>query len=180
MVLFYVSKHVRVVVEDVFLFSGRMLDKLKLFKHKLTDEQVNNACKAVGAHGFIEKMPGGYSYNVMERGATLSVGQRQLISFARALAFNPRILILDEATSSVDTETKKLNQKDIALLMKGRTSNVIAHRLSTIQHADEIVVLEKGQILEQGTHSELITKEAAYASMYRSQFEMNQPGIVSS
>jgi len=178
--LVHLRKHTSVVLQDVFLFSGSILDNVKLFNPKMTDQEVVDACKAVGAHGFIENLPGTYSYKVMERGATLSVGQRQLISFARALAFNPRILILDEATSSVDTETEELIQKAIALLMKGRTSIVIAHRLSTIQHADEIVVLDKGQILEQGTHSELIEKEAAYASMYRSQFEMNQPNMAGS
>jgi len=178
--LVHLRKHTSVVLQDVFLFSGSILDNVKLFNPNMSDPEVIDACKAVGAHSFIEKLPGGYEYKVMERGATLSVGQRQLISFARALAFNPRILILDEATSSVDTETEELIQKAIALLMKGRTSIVIAHRLSTIQNADEIVVLDKGQIIEQGTHSELISKEAAYASMYRSQFEMNQPGVLTS
>lgn len=170
----HLRKNTSVVLQDVFLFSGSILDNVKLFNPSMSDQEVIDACKSVGAHGFIQKLPGGYAYKVMERGATLSVGQRQLISFARALAFNPRILILDEATSSIDSETEELIQKAIALLMKGRTSIVIAHRLSTIQHADEIVVLDKGQILEQGTHSELIAKEGAYTSMYRSQFEMNQ------
>ncbi len=170
----HLRKNTSVVLQDVFLFSGSILDNVKLFNPSMTDEEVIAACKAVGAHGFIEKLPGQYQYKVMERGATLSVGQRQLISFARALAFDPRILILDEATSSIDSETEALIQQAIALLMKDRTSIVIAHRLSTIQKADEIVVLDKGRILEQGTHAALMAKEGAYATMYRSQFEMNQ------
>ncbi|MBI1222053.1 MAG: ATP-binding cassette domain-containing protein [Bacteroidetes bacterium] len=172
--LVYLRKHTSVVLQDVFLFSGSILENVKLFNPNMKDEEVIAACKAVGADTFIQRLPGKYDYKVMERGATLSVGQRQLISFARALAFNPKILILDEATSSVDTETEELIQKAIALLMKGRTSIVIAHRLSTIQHADEIIVLDKGKILEQGAHADLIAKDAAYAAMYRSQFEMNQ------
>lgn len=172
--LIHLRKHTSVVLQDVFLFSGSIMENVKLFNPEMKDEEVIAACKAVGADVFIEKLPGKYEYKVMERGATLSVGQRQLISFARALAYDPKILILDEATSSVDTETEELIQKAIALLMKGRTSIVIAHRLSTIQHADEIIVLEKGKILEQGSHAALIAKDEAYAAMYRSQFEMNQ------
>lgn len=168
--LLHLRKNTSVVLQDVFLFSGSILDNVKLFNPNMSDETVIEACKAVGAHSFIEKLPGAYHYKVMERGATLSVGQRQLISFARALAFNPRILILDEATSSIDTETEELVQKAIALLMKGRTSIVIAHRLSTIQHADEIVVLDKGVVLEQGSHADLIQRNGHYAEMYRNQF----------
>lgn len=170
--LYHLRRNTSVVLQDVFLFSGSILENIKLFNPQMTDEVAINACIAVGADKFIQKLPGKYDYKVMERGATLSVGQRQLISFARALAFDPRILILDEATSSIDTETEELIQKAIALLMKGRTSIVIAHRLSTIQHADTIMVLEKGEILEQGTHDELIAKNGSYSEMYRNQFEM--------
>ncbi|MDX5320777.1 MAG: ABC transporter ATP-binding protein/permease [Bacteroidota bacterium] len=177
MELTHLRKNTSVVLQDVFLFSGSIMENVKLFNPNMSDEAAIAACKAVGADAFIQKLPGAYQYNVMERGATLSVGQRQLISFARALAYNPRILILEEATSSVDTDTEELIQKAIALLMKGRTSIVIAHRLSTIQHADEIVVLEKGQVLEQGTHADLIAKDDHYAAMYRSQFAMTQEEI---
>lgn len=172
--LTHLRKHTSVVLQDVFLFSGSIMENVKLFNPGITDQEVIAACQAVGAHHFIEKLPGAYQYKVMERGNTLSVGQRQLISFARALAFNPRILILDEATSSIDSETEELIQAAIALLMTGRTSIVIAHRLSTIQHADEIVVMENGHVIEKGSHNELITNGESYAAMYRSQFEMTR------
>lgn len=133
-------------------------------------EQVVDAAKRVGAHEFIEKLPGGYQYNVMERGATLSVGQAQLISFIRALVYNPAILVLDEATSSVDTETEMLIQHAIENLMEGRTSIVIAHRLSTIQKADKILVLDKGEIKEMGTHQQLLKLNGYYKKLYDLQF----------
>lgn len=140
-------------------------------------EQVVDAAKKVGAHDFIERLPGGYQYNVMERGATLSAGQAQLISFIRALVYDPSILVLDEATSSVDTETEMLIQKAIDNLMEGRTSIVIAHRLSTIQKADQILVLDKGEIKEVGTHQELLKLDGYYKKLYDLQF--NSVGIKS-
>ncbi len=170
--LYHLRRNTSVVLQDVFLFSGSILENIKLFNPELTDEDAIAACKAIGADRFIEKLPGKYEYKVMERGGMLSVGQRQLISFARALAFDPRILILDEATSSIDTETEELIQKAIALLMKGRTSIVIAHRLSTIQHASKILVMDKGRIVEQGNHDQLVAMNGVYAEMYRNQFEL--------
>jgi len=140
-------------------------------------DQVVDAAKKVGAHDFIERLPGGYQYNVMERGATLSAGQAQLISFIRALVYDPSILVLDEATSSVDTETEMLIQRAIENLMQGRTSIVIAHRLSTIQKADQILVLDKGEIKEMGTHQELLKLDGYYKKLYDLQF--NSVGIKS-
>jgi ATP-binding cassette, subfamily B, multidrug efflux pump len=125
----------------------------------------------VGARKFIERLPGQLQYNVMERGATLSVGQRQLISFIRAMVYDPSILILDEATSSVDTETEEMIQTAIDLMMRGRTSIVIAHRLSTIQRADKIIVLDHGEIKEEGTHEDLLSMEGFYAQLYRLQYQ---------
>jgi ATP-binding cassette subfamily B protein len=122
-------------------------------------------------HDFILRLPGGYDYNVMERGATLSVGQRQLLSFIRAMLYNPSVLILDEATSSVDTESEKMIEKAINTLIAGRTSIVIAHRLSTIQRADQIIVLDKGEIRETGTHFQLLQKGGYYSKLYEMQFE---------
>jgi ATP-binding cassette, subfamily B, multidrug efflux pump len=150
------------VMQDVFLFSGSILDNITLKNPEISREKAIAAAKMVGAHDFIMEMPGGYDYNVMERGATLSAGQRQLISFIRALVYNPSILILDEATSSVDTESEQLIQDAIEKLVKGRTSIIIAHRLSTIQHADKILVLDKGELKESGTHDELMLNEDGY------------------
>jgi ATP-binding cassette, subfamily B, multidrug efflux pump len=163
-------KHIGVVLQDVFLFSDTILQNITLGDSKISLEKVVEASKLVGSHEFIEKLPGGYNYNVMERGATLSVGQRQLISFVRALVHDPKIIVLDEATSSVDTETEEMIQNAIAKLMKGRTAIVIAHRLSTIQNAHKIIVLDKGEIKEQGSHEELLKKEAWYADLYNLQF----------
>jgi len=125
----------------------------------------------VGARKFIERLPDGFDYNVMERGATLSVGQRQLISFVRAMVYDPKIIVLDEATSSVDTETEEMIQQAIEKLMRERTSIVIAHRLSTIQKANKIIVMDKGEIKEQGTHEELLAKEGFYTQLYRMQYK---------
>ncbi|HCX77266.1 MAG TPA: antibiotic ABC transporter ATP-binding protein, partial [Algoriphagus sp.] len=141
-------KHIGVVLQDVFLFSNTIYYNITLGNPNISREQVMEAAEMVGAKKFIERLPGGLDYNVMERGATLSVGQRQLISFVRAMVYNPEIIILDEATSSVDTETEELIQESIERMMKGRTSIVIAHRLSTIQKADKIIVLHKGEIVE--------------------------------
>ena len=159
-----------VVLQDVFLFAGSVLENITLRDENISREQVIHAAKLVGAHDFISRLPGGYDYLVMERGATLSMGQRQLISFVRALVFNPSILILDEATSSIDTESEQLIQHAIENLVKGRTSIVVAHRLSTIRHAHKIMVLEKGELKEFGSHDELLEKNGHYKKLYDMQF----------
>jgi ATP-binding cassette subfamily B multidrug efflux pump len=166
----YLRQRIATVLQDVFLFSDTIYHNITLNNSDISLEEVTNAAKKVGAHDFIERLPGGYQYNVMERGATLSAGQAQLISFIRALVYNPSILVLDEATSSVDTETEMLIQKAIDNLMIGRTSIVIAHRLSTIQKADLIIVLDKGEIKEKGTHQELLRMNGYYKKLYDLQF----------
>ena len=165
-------KHIGVVLQDVFLFSSSIYQNITLGNPNITKEQVLAAAELVGASKFIEKLPGGLDYNVMERGATLSVGQRQLISFVRAMVYNPEILILDEATSSVDSETEQLIQESIEKMMQGRTSIVIAHRLSTIQKADKILVLNKGEIVETGTHQSLLEKGGYYTQLHQMQLKM--------
>jgi ATP-binding cassette subfamily B protein len=164
-------RHIAVVLQDVFLFSGDIKGNINLGDDAIALDRVKAAARVVGAHRFIEQLPGQYDAEVKERGATLSVGQKQLLSFARALAFNPRILVLDEATSSVDTETELLIQAAIKKLLKGRTSIVIAHRLSTIQNADKIIVLHKGEIREMGTHQELLSHDGIYRKLYRLQYK---------
>lgn len=167
------------VIQDVFLFTDTIANNISLNNPSVTREQVIAAAKDVGADEFIERLPGGYDYNVMERGSTLSAGQAQLISFIRALVYDPAILVLDEATSSVDTETEILIQNAIYKLMQGRTAIVIAHRLSTIQNADKIIVLDHGEIKEMGTHQELLKIEHGYyRKLYDLQF--NSAGIVKS
>jgi ATP-binding cassette subfamily B multidrug efflux pump len=166
----YLRKKIGVVLQDVFLFSDSIRNNITLNNPDVTDEMIMHAAELVGAKKFIEKLPGGLNYNVMERGSTLSVGQRQLISFIRAMVYDPKILVLDEATSSVDHETEELIQQAIGKMMANRTSIVIAHRLSTIQKADRIVVLEKGLITESGTHRELISLNGRYAQMHRIQY----------
>lgn len=157
------------VLQDVFLFSGSVEENIRLVDDKISEEAMIEASKQIGAHEFIQKLDGKYDYEVMERGGSLSVGQRQLISFARALAFDPKILILDEATSSVDSETEALIQKAISKLMMGRTSIVIAHRLSTIRNADEILVLDNGKVSERGSHTELVAQKGMYYHLLESQ-----------
>ncbi len=164
-------RHIALVLQDVFLFSGDIRSNIGLGNEVISDERIRAAAKVVGAHRFIEKMPGQYLEEVKERGATLSVGQKQLISFARALALHPRILILDEATSSVDTETEQLIQDAIKRLLHGRTSIVIAHRLSTIQSAAKIIVMHKGKVREMGTHQELLAQGGLYYTLYQLQYK---------
>jgi ATP-binding cassette subfamily B multidrug efflux pump len=167
----YLRKNIGVVLQDVFLFSGSVLDNITLRNTAIPREKVIEAAKLIDMHDFIMQLPGGYDYNVMERGATLSLGQRQLLSFIRALLYNPSILILDEATSSVDTESEQLIQHAIDTLIKGRTAIVIAHRLSTIRKADKIIVLDKGEVKEAGTHDELLQSGGFYAKLHEMQFE---------
>jgi ATP-binding cassette subfamily B protein len=167
----YLRDRMAVVLQDVFLYSGSVMENITLRNENITREEVIDAAKMIGAHAFIEKLPGGYDYKVMERGATLSMGQRQLISFVRALVFNPDILILDEATSSIDPETESVIQYAIEQLIAKRTSIIIAHRMSTIRHADKILVLEKGEVKEFGTHEELLQNEnGKYRELYEMQF----------
>jgi len=166
----YLRNNIATVLQDVFLFSDTIFNNITLNNPDITMDEVVDAAQKVGAHDFIERLPGGYQYNVMERGATLSAGQAQLISFIRALVYNPSILVLDEATSSVDTETEMLIQTAIDKLMNGRTSIVIAHRLSTIQKADQIIVLDKGEIKEIGSHQELLKLDGYYKKLYDLQF----------
>ena len=168
-----VRKQVGVVLQDVFLFKTSILENLRLGDSSITEEEVIAASKEVGIHDFIMKLPEQYHYNVMERGSTLSMGQRQLLSFVRVLVHNPRIIILDEATSSVDSESEELIQNAIGKIMKNRTSILIAHRLSTIQKADHILVLDKGRIIEQGNHESLINQKGTYAHLVEVQFEQN-------
>ena len=158
------------VLQDVHLFSGTIASNIRLGS-AIPDERVKEAARAVHAHRFIEALPQGYATEVRERGATLSVGQKQLLSFARALAHDPRVLILDEATSSVDTETEALIQDALRVLLQGRTAIVIAHRLSTIQHVDEILVLHKGRVRERGTHQELLARRGLYWRLYQLQYK---------
>lgn len=169
-------KYISIVLQDVFLFSGTIKSNINLGNEKITDEQIIEAAKTVGAHKFISQLPNGYNEVVKEKGATLSVGQKQLISFARALAYNPQILILDEATSSVDTETEQLIQHAIEKLLVDRTSIVIAHRLSTIQNADKILVMHKGELKEIGTHQELLAKRGIYYKLYQLQYKDQEVG----
>jgi len=169
--LSFLRKNIAVVLQDVFLFSDSIFNNITLKNPNISREQVYQAADLVGASTFIERLPRGYDYDVMERGATLSVGQRQLISFVRALVYNPKIIILDEATSSVDSDTEFLVQGAINNLMKGRTAIVVAHRLSTIQNADDIIVLDRGEIKEQGTHEDLLIRGGYYTKLHEMQFK---------
>jgi len=169
-------RNIAVVMQDVFLFSDTIANNISLNDPSISRQQVVEAAKAVGAHRFIERLPGGYDFNVMERGAMLSVGQRQLISFIRAYVFNPKILILDEATSSIDSESEMLIQEATRKLTQNRTSIVIAHRLSTIQNADSILVLDHGEIKEEGTHQALLGINGYYKKLYEIQFAAEKAG----
>ncbi|MCS7076435.1 MAG: ABC transporter ATP-binding protein/permease [Bacteroidia bacterium] len=160
-------KNMAVVLQDVFLYSDTILENIRLYDKNILLEQVIETAKTIGIHDFIMSLPGNYAYNVQERGATLSVGQRQLIAFARAMVRNPQILILDEATASIDTESELLIQQAIEKMMQNRTCIIIAHRLSTIQHAHHIIVLERGNIIEQGNHESLMQKRGRYYQLYQ-------------
>lgn len=173
--LTFLRQTIATVLQDVFLFSDSVLHNINLHNPNISFESIEDAAKKVGAYDFIMRLPGNFNYQVQERGSTLSAGQAQLISFIRALVHDPKILILDEATSSIDTETEELIQNAIENLMEGRTSIVIAHRLSTIQKADKIIVLDKGEIKEIGTHHELLELEGYYRKLYDLQF--NSAGI---
>jgi ATP-binding cassette, subfamily B, multidrug efflux pump len=169
--LYSLRKNIGVVLQDVFLFSDTLANNISLNNPEIKREQIVEAAKMVGAHQFIEKLPNTYDYNTMERGAMLSVGQRQLIAFIRAYVYNPKILVLDEATSSIDTESEKLIQNAIDILTKNRTSIIIAHRLATIQKADKIIVIEKGEIAEMGNHQELLKLNGHYKRLFDLQFK---------
>lgn len=164
-------KNIGVVLQDVFLFSDSIRNNITLGNPDVTDEMILKTAELVGAKKFIDKLPGGLNYNVMERGGTLSVGQRQLLSFIRAMVYDPKILVLDEATSSVDSETEEMIQEAISKMMTNRTSIVIAHRLSTIQKANKIMVLDKGEIKESGSHEELLSRDGFYAQLHKMQYK---------
>lgn len=172
--LSFLRSKIGIVLQDVFLFSGSVLDNVTLRNNDISREEVIRAAKLIGLHDFILQLPGGYDYNVMERGATLSLGQRQLLSFVRALLYDPSVLILDEATSSVDSESEALIQHAIEKLIAGRTSIVIAHRLSTIRKADKILVLDGGEVKEIGSHAELMQKRGHYYLLHKMQFEKQE------
>ncbi len=160
-----------VVLQDPFLFSGTVASNIRLGSHWIADEEVENAAEQVNVADFIRSLPGGFAEEVRERGSTLSTGQKQLISFARALAHNPKILILDEATSSVDTETEFRVREALTRMVEGRTSIIIAHRLSTIQRANKIIVMHKGQVREIGTHQQLLAQRGIYWKLYQLQYK---------
>lgn len=163
-------KQMGVMLQDSFIFSGTVKENIRYGKLDATDEEIESAARVVHAHEFIEELPNGYDTEIEERGATLSAGQRQLISFARVLLANPRILILDEATSNIDTRTEEALQAGLAQLLKNRTSFVIAHRLSTIENADLICVIDHGQIVERGSHEQLMEQKGAYYRLVESQY----------
>ncbi len=170
----FLRKNIGIVLQDVFLFSGSIIDNITLRNSSISKDQVIEAAKMLNIHQYILQLPGGYDFEVKERGNSLSLGQRQLISFIRAVLYNPAILIMDEATSSIDSESEQLVQKATEELIKNRTSIIIAHRLSTIQKADLIVVMDKGKIVETGSHQQLLQNNSFYASLYQMQFKENK------
>ena len=164
-------KHVAVVLQDVFLFADSLYNNITLYDDSISEDQVIKAAKEIGVHEFIESLPGGYDYDVKERGVMLSSGQRQLIAFLRAYITQPNILVLDEATSSIDSYSEEIIQRAINTLTQDKTSIVIAHRLATVKNADRIVVMDQGKIVEQGTHKELLNlPKGYYAKLYEAQF----------
>jgi len=163
-------EHMGMVLQEVFIFDGTVSRNIRLGDQRISDAQLFQAAKDVHADSFIQKLPDKYQHQVQERGRSLSVGQRQLLAFARALAFDPAVLILDEATSSVDTETELLIQDALQRLMQNRTSLVVAHRLSTIKNSDRIIVLHKGEVRETGTHQELLAEQGIYYKLYQLQY----------
>ena len=165
-------KQMGVMLQDTFIFSGMILENIRYGNLAATEEEVIQAAKIVRAHDFIKDLKDGYETVVEERGSTLSAGQRQLISFARALLADPKILILDEATSSIDTKTEELLQEGLQQLLKGRTSFIIAHRLSTIKNSDKIFYIDGGRIVEEGSHDQLMAKHALYHHLYQSQYDL--------
>jgi ATP-binding cassette subfamily B protein len=169
-------RQIAVVLQDSFLFSSSVMENIRFGRPEATDEEVIAAAKLAHAHAFIERMPQGYETELGERGTGLSLGQRQLMAIARAALANPRILILDEATSSVDTRTERLIQGALEVLLAGRTSIVIAHRLSTIRNADQVLVIHEGEIIERGTHDSLMVAKGFYYDLYMSQFRRQVPG----
>ena len=167
--LYNLRSHVGVVLQDVFLFHGTIFENLAFGDETVTLEMIQNVAKDIEVDEFIQSLPGGYNFVVQERGSSISLGQRQLLSFLRAYLSDPKILILDEATSSIDHESEKLIQKATEKITKNRTSIIIAHRLSTIENADKIIVMEHGKIVEEGKHQELLDKNGYYSTLYRSQ-----------
>ena len=163
-------KHIAVVLQDVFLFADTIANNISLNNPAVSREIIVQAAKDIGVHEFIEQLPGAYDFCVTERGSTMSSGQRQLIAFLRAYVSNPSILVLDEATSSVDTYAEQLIQRATERITKGRTSIIIAHRLATVQKADRILVLDQGRVVEEGTHEELLKRQGAYNELYKAQF----------
>jgi ATP-binding cassette subfamily B protein len=170
-------KHFAVVLQDPFLFTGTLADNIRFGNDAITDEGLRQAARDVNVLDFIESLPGGFTEPVQERGNSLSTGQKQLINFARALAYNPRILILDEATSSVDTDTELRIRGALERMVEGRTSVLIAHRLSTVQRADTILVMHKGQLREMGSHQELLAERGLYWKLYQLQYKDQEAGI---
>ncbi len=171
-------RNIAIVLQDVFLFSDSIANNIALYNNNITQDQIEAAAEAIGANEFIKNLPGGYNYNVRERGAMLSAGQRQLVAFIRAYVQNPGVLILDEATSSIDTESEKLIQAAIEKLTEHRTSIIIAHRLATIQRANKILVLDHGEVVEEGTHRELLARNGFYKKLYEIQFEKGERTII--
>ena len=170
------SRRLGLVLQEPFLFSGTVAENIRYGREEATDEEIEEAARTVGAHDFIARLENGYDTYLHERGMNLSVGQRQLISFARAIIARPRILILDEATANVDTQTEVIIQRALNTLLEGRTSFVIAHRLSTVRNADRIIVLEHGRIVEQGKHDDLLALGGRYANLYRMTYEQHAAG----
>jgi ABC-type multidrug transport system fused ATPase/permease subunit len=167
------AQNISVVLQDVFLFSGSILENIRLQNKQISREEIIEASKFIGTHTFIEKLPGGYDFDVKERGNRLSAGQRQLLAFLRAYLHKPKILILDEATSSVDTESEQFIQKATEIITRNRTSIIIAHRLSTVRNADRILVMESGKILESGSHDELMSFDSKYKKLIEKQYALS-------